>query len=288
MKKSTFIQILVVLVVVIVGGFLGTFKVDITEQAIVTRLGKPVRTVSEPGLNFMIPLVERPYFFSKKLLGYDAAPSEILTRDKKNLIVDNYCKWYIADPLKFFLTVKNELGAFSRLDDIIYSEMRNELARHDLIDVINQNRQEIMANVTSQAKEKALEYGIDILDIRVKRADLPTENEMAVYARMATERQRIATQYRSEGMEEAQKIKARTDKERELIMAEAYREVETTKGEADAKVIKIYSDAYKKDESFFEFYRTLEAYKNVLTPDTELYLTTDSAILNVLEGDSKK
>ncbi len=279
-------NIIILIIVVAFIGFMSVYTVDVTEQAIVTRLGKPVRTVSEPGLHFIIPFIESPSYFSKKLLDYDASPSEILTKDKKNLIVDNYCKWYISDPLKFFLTVKNEAGAASRIDDIVYSEMRNELARHDLIDVINQNRQEIMANVTLQAKEKALEYGIDIHDIRVKRADLPTENEMAVYARMSTERQRIATQYRSEGMEEAQKIKARTDKEKEVIMAEAYRKVETTKGEADAKVIKIYADAYKKDENFFEFYRTIEAYRNVIKPDTEMYLTTDSKLFEVINGDN--
>ncbi|MBQ3033074.1 MAG: protease modulator HflC, partial [Deferribacterales bacterium] len=263
------------------------YSVDVTEQAIVTRLGKPVRTVSEPGLHFKLPFIENATFFSKMLLDYDTSPSEILTKDKKTLVIDNYCRWYIDDPLKFFLTVKNEVGAFPRIEDIVYSEMRVELARHDLIDVINQNRTEIMENVKMQAKEKAKEYGIVIQDIRVKRADLPAENEKAVYARMSTERQRIAKQYRSEGMEEAQKIKARTDKERAVIMAEAYRKVETTKGEADAKVIKIYADTYRKDPAFFEFYKSLDAYEKIIKEDTDLYLTTDSSLFRLLNSAGK-
>ncbi len=286
MKKIVILPIL--LIIIIVSFILCCFTVDVTEQAIVTRLGKPVRTVSEPGLHFKLPFIENTTFFSKKLLDYDTSPSEILTKDKKTLVIDNYCRWYIDDPLKFYLTVKNEVGAFPRIEDIVYSEMRVELARHDLIDVINQNRKEIMENVKAQAKEKAKEYGIIIHDIRVKRADLPTENEKAVYARMSTERQRIAKQYRSEGMEEAQKIKARTDKESAVILAEAYRKVETTKGEADAKVIKIYADTYSKDPSFFEFYRSLDAYEKVIKDGTEIYITTDSSLFRLLKSVGNK
>ena len=279
--------LLPVIIIAFAGAALCFYSVDVTEQAIVTRLGKPVRTASDPGLHFKLPFVESVSFFSKMLLDYDTSPSEILTRDKKTLVIDNYCRWYISDPLKFFLTVKNERGAFPRIEDIVYSEMRVELARHDLIDVINQNRTEIMANVKKQALEKAKEYGIVIQDIRVKRADLPAENEKAVYARMSTERQRIAKQYRSEGMEEAQKIKARTDKERAVIMADAYRRVETTKGEADARVIKIYADTYGKDPAFFEFYRSLDAYGKMIKDDTELYLTTDASLLRLLRSVDK-
>lgn len=284
MKK--YLVLLIIPVILIIWGVC-FYTVDTTEQAVVTRLGKPVRTVTEPGVHYRVPFLENIMIFSNMLLDYDSAPSEILTKDKKTLVIDNYCRWYIDDPLKFYLTVKNEVGAFSRLKDIVYSEMRIELARHDLIDVINQNRQEIMANVTKRAREKALEYGIQIEDIRVKRADLPPENEKAVFQRMSTERQRIATQYRSEGKEEAQKIIAKTDKEKALIMAEAYRKVETTKGEADAKAIKIYADTYGKDSEFFEFYRSLEAYKKVMTPGTELYLTTDSSFFKLLKDEKK-
>lgn len=286
MKKIIILPI--ILGILFIGWALCFYSVDVTEQAIVTRLGKPVRTVSEPGLHFKIPFIENATFFSKKLLDYDTSPSEILTKDKKTLVIDNYCRWYIDDPLKFYLTVKNEVGAFPRIEDIVYSEMRVELARHDLIDVINQNRKEIMENVKTQAREKAKEYGIIIHDIRVKRADLPAENEKAVYARMSTERQRIAKQYRSEGMEEAQKIKARTDKESAVILAEAYRKVETTKGEADAKVVKIYADTYGKDPDFFEFYRSLDAYEKVIQDGTEIYITTDSSLFRLLKNVGNK
>lgn len=279
--------LLLLIPIVIILWRLCFYTVDTTEQVVVTRLGKPVRTVMEPGVHMKVPFIENVTFFSKMLLDYNAASSEILARDKKTLVIDNYCRWYIKDPLKFYLTVKNELGAFSRLQDIVYSEMRIELARHDLIDVINQNRQEIMANVTDRAREKAMEYGIYIEDVRVKRADLPPENERAVFERMSTERQRIAKQYRSEGKEEAQKIIARTDKERAMIMADAYRKVETTKGEADGKVIKIYADTYGKDAEFFEFYRSIEAFKNVVDTETDFYLTTDSPIFELLKSNKK-
>jgi membrane protease subunit HflC len=282
MKKEFIIPAIVIALIV---AFKSLFIiVDVTEHVVITQLGKPIKSYSAPGLYFKLPFIQNAIFMSKKLIEYDAKSSEILTMDKKALVIDNYCRWRIADPLKFYLTVRDYRSAFHRLDDIIYSEMRNELGKHDLIDVIKTNRGVIMANVTTLAREKALEYGIDIHDVRIKRADLPPQNERAVYERMKAERNRIAKQYRSEGMEESQIIKATTEKERAMIISEAYRKVQELKGETDAQVINIYASAYNKDPQFFEFYKTLEVYKNVLTDNnTNMFLTTDSKLFKLMQ-----
>ncbi len=260
-----------------------TFTVQIDQTAVLTLLGKPVKEYTTPGIRFKIPFAHSVIYFSKKLIEYDAPPSEIITNDKKNLVIDNFCRWRVAEPLKFYLTVKSYGQAFNRLDDIIYSEMRNELGKHTLLEVVSQNRQQIMDNVTVLTKKKALEYGIDIYDVRIKRADLPVQNEKAVYARMKAERERIAKQYRSEGREEAQVIKATTEKEKAIILANAYKKVQEIKGKTDAKVIDIYAKAYSKDPSFFEFYKSLSVYENVLTTGTEFFLSTNNNIFKVLE-----
>jgi membrane protease subunit HflC len=282
MKKELLIPVILIAAFV---AFKSLFIiVDVTEHVVITQLGKPVKSHSTPGLYFKMPFIQKAIFMSKKLIEYDASSSEILTKDKKALVIDNYCRWRIADPLKFYLTVRDYRSAFHRLDDIIYSEMRNELGKHDLIDVIKTNRGVIMANVTTLSREKALEYGIDIHDVRIKRADLPTQNEKAVYERMKAERNRIAKQYRSEGMEESQIIKATTEKERAIIIAEAYRKVEEIKGKTDAEVINIYASAYNKDPQFYEFYKSLEVYRNVLNDNsTGFFLTTNNKMLRLLQ-----
>jgi membrane protease subunit HflC len=261
-----------------------TFTVEIDQTAVLTMLGRPVKEYTTPGLRFKIPFAHQVMFFTKKLIVYDAKPSEIITNDKKNLVIDNFCRWRVVEPLKFYLTVKNYNEAINRLDDIIYSEMRNELSKHTLAEIVSHNRQDIMNNVTLLTREKAKEYGIEIMDVRIKRADLPAQNEKAVYARMKAERERIAKQYRSEGMEESQIIKAKTEKEKAIILSDAYKKVQEIKGTTDAKVIDIYAKTYSKDPNFFEFYKSLGVYENVFTEGTEFFLTTDSNIFKVLEG----
>ncbi|MBZ4643574.1 MAG: modulator of FtsH protease HflC [Deferribacteres bacterium] len=285
--KKLLAGIIIVVVLLVAAPFTGAFfVVKVNEQAIVTYLGKVVRVIKEPGLYFKIPFIYSVSYLSKMLLEYDAPVSEILTKDKKNLVLDNYCRWKIDDPLKFYLSVRDVYGAMSRIDDIIYSEMRIELGQHTLTEVVSVTRNEIMANVTKAAREKAKVYGIYIQDIRIKRADLPPENERAVYERMRAERIRIAKQYRSEGLEEAQKIKAKTEKEKKIILAEAYKKVQEIKGETDAKVVKIYADAFKQDPNFYEFIKTLEVYSEVFTDNSKYFLSTNSKLLRLLnKGD---
>jgi membrane protease subunit HflC len=270
--------IIVIVVIVIIAAAVAAslFKIDETEQAIVTQLGKFVREIKQPGLHFRIPLFQTVHRFEARVLEYDAAAAKIITDDKKHLVIDNYARWKIVEPLKFYQTVGSEIGAQSRLDDIVFSEMREELARHSLSEIVSVNRQQIMDKVADQCNQKAGDYGIQVIDVRIKRADLPQEVRQSVYDRMKAERQRIAKKYRSEGEEESVKIKAETDKQKQILLAEAYMEAEKTKGEGDAEAVQIYAEAFEKDPDFYSFLRTLEAYEKSLGEGTVLVLPSDS------------
>ena len=276
MAKNIAVLIIAVILVTI---NLSVYTISMVEQAVITQLGKPVKNVDEPGLHFKIPFIQKITKFPKQLLDYDSAPTEILTKDKKNLLIDNYAKWRILDSLKLLQTVRDTIGAQSRLDDIIYSELRVELGRHNLIDIVSTTRDEIMKLVTKRTNEKAKEYGITVLDVRIKRADMPQEIANSIYNRMRTERERIAKEYRAQGKEEAQKIRAKTDKEKIVLLAEAYKKEQGIRGEGDAESIKIYAKSLEKDPEFYSFIRSMEAYKIlfkekstiILPPDTEFF-----------------
>ncbi|MEW5725490.1 MAG: protease modulator HflC [Thermodesulfobacteriota bacterium] len=280
--SNKIIPVLIILVLLLVAVKSAVYTVDQTQQAIVVELGKPVSGTVGPGLHVKIPFIQRVVFLENRLLYYDAAPAEILTADKKNLIVDNYAKWRIVDPLKFYKTVRNVPQGLLRLDDIIYAELRVELGRHEMIDIISKLRSNIMDTVTRRADERAREYGISVADVRIKRADLPQENERAVYGRMRTERERQAKKYRSEGQEEALKIKAQADLERTVILAEAYRVSQEFRGEGDAEATRIYAEAYGQDPDFFNFLRTLQANRRALEKQTTLVLDPDDEFLRFL------
>ena len=286
MRTSITVAIVLVLLagVVLSGAF---FTIDETEQAIITQLGKYVRTVSEPGLNFKIPFLQSVRKFEDRVLEYDAAAAPVITSDKKHLVIDNYARWKIVDPLKLYQTVRDESGAQARLDDIVFSELREEVARHTLTEIISVNRETIMEKVHKQCDEKAREYGIEVIDVRIKRADLPSEVARSVYARMKAERERIAKKYRSEGEEEAVKIRATTDKIKTILLAEAYREAEKVRGEGDAGAITIYAEAFEKDPEFYAFIRTLEAYEKSLGRDTTVILPSDSEFFQYLNPPTK-
>jgi membrane protease subunit HflC len=243
------------------------------------QLGKPVRTVMEPGLYVKVPFVQEVTYFDKRLLDYDSDAQDVITQDKKTLLLDNFAKWLINDPLKVYQNFQSQRGALQRLHDIIYSELRVELGRHDLAEIVSTARAELMKVVTQRANEKASAYGITIQDVRIKRADLPQENEKTVFQRMQAEREQQAKQYRAEGAEEAQKIRSDAEKDREIILAQAYKESEELRGAGDAKAFRIYADAYRQDPKFFDFTRSMEAYKKsfddkstvVMTPDSEFF-----------------
>ena len=258
------------------------FTVHLTQTAVLIELSKPKEIITEPGLYFKIPVLQKVRYFSKQLLDNDSPPTEVITRDKKNLLIDNFSLYRIIDPLKFLETVRTENGARSRLDDIVYSELRVEIGTHDLMDVVTENRNLIMAKVTAQSNIKAAEYGIEMADVRIKRVDLPPEIANSIFNRMRTERQRIAMEYRSEGKEESTKIRAQTDKEKTILIAEAYKQEQTIRGQGDGQATKIYADSFSKDPKFYNFIRSMEAYKKSLKTGTTILLSEDSEFLNFL------
>ena len=282
-KQTLSIGLAVVVVVLLVLGASPFFTVDITQTAIVVQLGAPVRTITEPGLHFKIPFIQEVTYFDKRLLDYDSLAQDVITQDKKTLVIDNFAKWRIADPLKVFRAFQSQRGALPRLNDIIYSELRVEVGRHDLSEIVSKTRSEIMATVAGRANEKAMAYGIEIQDVRIKRADLPEQNEKAVFARMQAERERQAKQYRAEGAEEAQKIRSEAEKDREIILADAYKTSEQLRGQGDAQAFKIYAGAYRQDPHFFEFVRSMEAYRKALGARTTMILSSDSEFLQYLK-----
>lgn len=264
-------------------GLSSIFIVDETEQVVILQLGKPVKTIIEPGFNFKLPFpFQEKIVFDDRLLEYDSPPEAILSKDKKSLIVDNYVRWKIVDPLQFLKTVQAIPTAKSRMDDIVYSELRRELGTHDMVEIITQNREEIMDVVTKASNEATLSYGISVIDVRIRRVDLPAENEESIYARMEAERKRQANKFRSEGSEEAQKIRAATDRDKTIILADAYKEAERIRGEGDAKAVQVYARSYSSDPKFYEFVRTLDAYKKVVDDKTTLVLPSDSKLFKLL------
>ena len=266
-------------------GLTTVFIVDETEQVVILAFGKPVRTITEPGINMKVPFpLQEKIRFDDRLLEYDSPPEEILSKDKKTLIVDNYVRWRIVDPLQFLKTVQAIPTALSRMDDIVYSELRRELGTHDMVEIITENREKLMEIVTFNSNNATLDYGIEVLDVRIRRVDLPAENEESIYARMEAERNRQANKFRSEGEEEAQKIRASTDRDKTIILADAYKEAEGIRGEGDAKAVEVYASAYSADPKFYEFVRTLDTYKKIIDDKTTLVLPADSRLFKLLLG----
>ena len=257
--------------------------VDETEQIVILQFGKPVQTITDPGLNFKFPApIQVSNSFDKRLLEYDVPPEEILSRDKKSLIIDNYVRWRIVDPLLFLQTVRAIPTAKTRLDDIVYSELRQELGNHDMAEIITETRELIMKKVTIASNEETSKYGIEVIDVRIRRVDLPQENEASIYARMEAERKRQANKFRSEGEEEAQKIRAATDRDKTVILAEAYKTAQQIRGEGEAEALDIYAESFSKDPDFYEFLRTLETYEKVIDKKTTLVLPGDSKLFKAL------
>ena len=281
-KKIIGFFIAAVLIILVLNSFFFTVKEN--QQVVVTRLGKPVRVEREAGLSYRIPFIEQLTYFDRRLLEYDSNPTEIITQDKKTLVVDNFSRWLISDPLMFLRTVRDEVGAQARLDDIIYSELRLELGRKDLIEILATERAKLMVKVTKASNTKSRQYGIDIVDVRLKRTDLPEQNLKAIYGRMQAERQRIAKQYRSQGKERAQVIRAETNRERDILLADAYEKEQNLKGIGDAQSVEINAKAFSQDPGFYAFLKSLEAYRNSLKDKTTLILPPESEFLQFLQG----
>ena len=277
MSRNTW---LIVLAVVALGLAASSFfTVDEREFALVTQFGEYKRSIMRPGPYLKLPLVQEVHKMDSRIQGSDTAPAEYLTLDKKRLVADPVTRWRIADPLKFFTSMHDQLGATKRLEDIVNSRLLRATAR-----LISSLLQTVAANV----REQTGKFGIQIIDLRIKRADLPAEVEESVFARMRAERERVAKQYRSEGEEEAAKIRADTDKEKAILLAKAYQLAQESRGKGDADSTKIYAEAFGKDPEFYAFLRSLEAYEEALGAQSTLVLSTGSDLFKYLADPTKR
>ena len=258
------------------------FTVDESTQAIILQFGNPVATIQEPGLKVKSPFIQNVIYFEKRILSSDALPQEYLTTDKKRLVVDHVTRWKIVNPLLFFKAVTTEAGARARLDDIVFSELRRELATFDFVDVISQERENIMERVARSATKKAAEYGIGGVDVRTKRADLPEEVERSVFNRMIAERKRESSLFRAEGNEQAAIIRAQADRDSTVILAEGYGEAQRIRGEGEAEAIRLYAEALGQDPEFYSFLRRIEAYGAVLKNGDKVVIPADSEFFRFL------
>lgn len=270
------IPLLIAAIAVLILGLSSTFVVKQTQSAVEIRLGEATRVITDPGLYFKAPFITEIRYFDKRLLIYDSQSGQIITRDKKTMLVDNYARWRIVDPLLFYQSVRTQQAAVTRLDDLIYSQLREMLGKFDLEQIITE-RSAMMAQITAQTQNEAKAMGITVFDVRIKRADLPEENSRAVFGRMDAERRRIAKRYLSEGEEEALKIRSLADREKAELISKAQRDSTRIMGKADADAASIYARAYSKNGEFFRFWRSMEAYKKTLKNDTTVILSEKNA-----------
>jgi membrane protease subunit HflC len=258
-------------------GYMTFFTVNEIQQAIILQFGDPKRVIQKAGLNYKIPFIQNVVLLDKRILNLDAPSEEVIASDQKRLIVDAFARFKIKDPLKFYISVGNERVARSRLSTIINSRIRGVLGKEELATLVSKERARLMDKITQDVNSEASKLGIEIIDVRIKRADLPQANSEAVYRRMQTERLREAKEFRAEGAEIAQTVRSTADKEVTIILAEANKKSEILKGEGDGKRNKIFADAFGKDPDFFSFYRAMQSYeKSLIGGETSLILSPDS------------
>jgi membrane protease subunit HflC len=273
-----FLALIVILVgLVAVAVYASAFIVHQNEQALVLRFGEPKRVVRQAGLNWKYPIVDTVEIYDKRILDLDTAPQEVTASDQKRLVVDAFARYKIVDPLKFFQAVTSQEGVRSRLGPIVESALRRVLGAATFQDLVRDKREQLMQRIAAQVNKEGQQLGLEVVDVRIKRADLPEQNSKSVFERMRAERQREAAEFRAEGAAEANRIKATADRQATVIRAEATRKGEETRGQGDGTRNKIYADAYTRDPEFFEFYRSMQAYENGLkSGDTRLVISPDS------------
>ena len=269
--------ILPLIAVIAATAFFSIFIVKEVNQAIVLQFGDPKRIITKPGLNFKLPFIQNVVFLDKRILNLDAPPEEVIASDQKRLIVDAFARFQIIDPLKFYISVGNERVARSRLSTIINSRIRSVLGTQRLQTLLSEDRTKQMSLIQEGVNNEAEKFGIKIIDVRIKRADLPQANSDAIFARMQTERNREAKEFRAKGAEMAVTITSTADKEVTVILADAQKKSEIMKGEGDGQRNKIFADAFGQDPEFFAFYRAMQAYEKALIGgETSLVLSPDS------------
>jgi membrane protease subunit HflC len=282
MRRQWLSILLIVLLLVVLIASQSLFVVDETKQAIILQFGEPIATIQNPGLAMKLPFIQNVLYFEKRILSSDAPPQEYLTADKKRLVVDHVTRWRISDPLRFFETMRTEAGARARLDDIVFSELRRELAIVEFVDAISAQRDRLEVRVAQSVAETVAGFGIVVVDVRTKRADLPTDVQQNVFERMRAERQRESSLFRAEGEEQANIIRAQADRSGTVISAEGYQEAQQLRGEGEAEAIRIYAEALKRNPEFYAFSRRLEAYANILKGGDKVVIPADSEFFRFL------
>ena len=271
------VAVIILALIVLIAGYGALFTVYQTRQALVVRLGKPLRVETEPGLHFKVPLIDSVIYIDKRILDIENSPQEILASDSKPLIVDAFARYRVHDPLQFYQAVRTTEGANSLLSQVLNASVRRVLGDATLIQVVRDQREDLMGRVRDELESKARDLGIEIVDVRIRRADLPSQNSEAVYKRMQTDREREAQEFKSQGTQKAQEIRAKADRDATVIVAEATSRGEQLRGEGDAERNRIFAEAYNKDPDFFAFYRSMQAYdKSMQRGDTRLVLKPDS------------
>jgi len=266
---------------------MSTFVVDQREQALVLQFGNPKDVIKDAGLHFKMPW-QSVVTFDRRLLESDAAPNEVITKDKKSIMVDNYTRWRITDPLKVYQVARTQTGVVARMDDVVRGKVREVLGQHTLNEIVSGGKDAtlriaLMKSIRDRSNKGVKDLGISVVDVRIKRADLPPENSDAVFQRMKAERNRIAKEYRSEGEEAAKEIRATAEKTQKTLLAEAYKKSEILRGKADAKTTAIYAKAYNRDPEFYAFTRSLEAYRKSIDANTKLVISPTSEFFNFFE-----
>jgi modulator of FtsH protease HflC len=310
MKKAGLAVLVLIVVIALVTVFSGLYTIEMHEQVIITRFQKPVGgAVIEPGLHWKVPYVDKANFFEKRYLEWDGDPKEIPTLDKKYIWIDTYARWKIAEPLLFFQRVRNEEGAQNRLDDILNGNTRIKVANYNLIEIVRSSNREfkvpeelkgmedlvkvdpvlhgrdkIMHEILDISKDDAAQFGIELVDIRIKRINYIPSVRQKVYERMISERKRIAEKYRSEGKGESEKILGDMDKDLRRIRSEGFRKAQEIIGEADAKAAKIYADSYNQAPDFYKFWKSMDTLKLTMDENSTLVLTTDGDLYKYLKG----
>ena len=270
-------SILIIIIFISLGCF---FVMNEKEQGLVLQFGEPKRVVQDSGLHFKIPMIQNVVRYDKRILEYNLPVEEVIAVDKKRMLIDSFARFKIIDPLEFYKTVGNEINVRNRLNSNVISSLRRVVGRVTLDELLSDERSKIMDRIKVEVNDEAKRFGIEVIDVRIRRADLPEANSQAIFDRMKSERLREAKEFRAKGAEEAQRIRAEADKEKTVLLAEASRKSEILKGEGESESISIYSNAFEKDPDFYSFYRSMQAYNSVLGEDgTTMILSPDSQFL---------
>jgi len=283
--KRGLIGAAVVIAIILIVGSSTLYTIKQTEQGIVLQFGEPKEVVTAPGLHFKLPFIQNVEIYDKRVLLFENPAQEVIASDQKRMVINAFAFYRITDPLEFYQAVGTEEVARARLSNLLNASMRQLIGTVPLVDVISGERERLMEDIRTRVNREALQFGVDVIDVRIKRADLPAENSQAIYQRMQTEREREAREIRAQGEEQSLRIRAEADRTRTVLISQARRQSEITRGEGDGEAVRIFAEAYGQDVDFFTFYRTMQAYREALNAgDTTIVMSPDGDFLRFLNS----